>query len=306
MSLVKLLAQSTVLFADWVVDFLIAQESKDSALSSKSATNESYKRGVHHCSEDCSALTSRLEMEAGCFVLVARGDEWDEVLLVAHFEGSEWLGYTTTPDGSRFMWTLLKLTLGNFRIVEGRDAARGPPGGIQAQRVNWVCDPRDLGTKWAPTPPQMVTLCGEGRVILDIVKTEPTSPVRHVAGAASDLVELIPGRHGAQQAPASSNQDGALGPPAQTDSMELHKLAEVVNAIRNELKEKSSRKDKKKNKSRSRSSNAVPAEKPRSPRRRKRRSAADQAPARVPHQRLLRAQAMSGGSIRARARRWMR
>lgn len=67
-------------------------------------------------------------MEAGCFVLVARGDEWDEVLLVAHFEGSEWLGYTTTPDGSRFMWTLLKLTLGNFRIVEGGDAARAPSG----------------------------------------------------------------------------------------------------------------------------------------------------------------------------------
>ena len=131
---------------------------------------------------------------------------------------------------------------------------RGPPGGIQAQHVNWVCDPRDLGTKWAPTAPQMVTLCGEGRVILDIVKTEPTSPVRHVAGTASDLVELIPGRHGAQGAPASSNQDGALGPPAQADSMELHKLAEVVNSIRNELKEKSSRKDKKKNKSRSRSS----------------------------------------------------
>lgn len=252
--LVKLLAQSTIFFADWVVDFLIAQESRDSALSSKCATNESYKRGVHHFSEDRSALTFRPEMEAGCFVLVARGDEWDEVLLVAHFEGSEWLGYTTTPDGSRFMWTLLKLTLGNFRIVEGRDAARGPLGGIQAQHVNWVCDPRDLGIKWAPTAPQMVTLCGEGRVILDIVKTEPTSPVRHVAGTASDLVELIPGRHGAQGAPASSNQDGALGPPAQADSMELHKLAEVVNSIRNELKEKSSRKDKKKNKSRSRSS----------------------------------------------------
>ena len=179
--LVKLLAQSTIFFADWVVDFLIAQESRDSALSSKCATNESYKRGVHHFSEDRSALTFRPEMEAGCFVLVARGDEWDEVLLVAHFEGSEWLGYTTTPDGSRFMWTLRKLTLGNFRIVEGRDAARGPPGGIQAQHVNWVCDPRDLGTKWAPTAPQMVTLCGEGRVILDIVKTEPTSPVAHVA-----------------------------------------------------------------------------------------------------------------------------
>lgn len=50
---------------------------------------------------------------------------------------------------------------------------------------------------------------------------------------------------GIQGAPASSNQDGALGPPAQTDLMELHKLAEVVNSIRSDLKEKSSRKDKK-------------------------------------------------------------
>lgn len=252
--LVKLLAQSTIFFADWVIESLVAQKGRNSALSFECATTESYTRRVHHSSEDRSTLTFKLELEAGCFVLVARGNEWDEVLLVAHFEGSEWLGYTTTPDGSRFMWTLLKLTLGNFRVVEGRDAARGPPGGILAQQVNWVCDPMSLGTKWAPTAPQMVTLCGEGRVILDIVKSEPTSPVRHVAGTAADLVELIPGRHGAQGAPPSSSQDGALGPPVQTDSMELQKLAEVVNSIRNELKEKSSRKDKKKKKSRSRSS----------------------------------------------------
>ena len=163
--LVKLLAQSTIFFADWVIESLVAQKGRNSALSFECATTESYTRRVHHSSEDRSTLTFKLEMEAGCFVLVARGNEWDEVLLVAHFEGSEWLGYTTTPDGSRFMWTLLKLTLGNFRVVEGRDAARGPPGGILAQQVNWVCDPMSLGTKWAPTAPQMVTLCGEGRVI---------------------------------------------------------------------------------------------------------------------------------------------
>ena len=32
-------------------------------------------------------------MDAGSFVLIAREGEWDEVLLITHHEGSEWLVY---------------------------------------------------------------------------------------------------------------------------------------------------------------------------------------------------------------------
>ena len=143
--LVKLLAQSTIFFADWVVDFLIAQESRDSALSSKCAANESYKRGVHHFSEDRSALTFRPEMEAGCFVLVAGGGGWDEVLLVAHFEGSEWLGYTTTPDGLTFHVDSAEAHLKELSNSRREGCCPGSSGGNSAQHVSWVCDPRGFG-----------------------------------------------------------------------------------------------------------------------------------------------------------------
>ena len=123
--------------------------------------------------EDRSPLTFSSCMEAVCFVIIARGNEWDEVLLVSQHEGSEWLCYTTTPDGSRFMWSLLKMTLGNFRGVEGRDQNRGPAGGIRAADVNWLCHPENLGVKWAPTAPQLVSLVAEGRTIMDIIKQEP-------------------------------------------------------------------------------------------------------------------------------------
>ena len=210
--------------------------------------------------EDRSTLTFCECMEAGCFVLIARGNEWDEVLLISQHEGSEWLCYTTTPDGSRFMWSLMKMTLGNFRAVEGRDQNRVVPGGISARDVNWLCHPNNLGTKWAPTPLQLVSLVAEGRTILDIIKQEPLSPPRHIAGAASELVELIPqaGQPALQPAQQQMNapSSSSLGPTAQADPLEFRKLAEVVNSIRSDLNQEKKKQKKKKKKSRGRSSSS--------------------------------------------------
>jgi hypothetical protein len=209
--------------------------------------------------EDRSPLTFSSCMEAGCFVLIARGNEWDEVLLVSQHEGSEWLCYTTTPDGSRFMWSLLKMTLGNFRGVEGRDQNRGPPGGIRAADVNWLCHPENLGVKWAPTAPQLVSLVAEGRTIMDIIKQEPVSPPRHVAGSPTELVELVPqGQAGAlapAQPPQQAMSSSGLGPATGADPLELRKLADVVNSIRSDLN-RDDKKKKKKKKKRDRSSSS--------------------------------------------------
>lgn len=56
----------------------------------------------------------------GSFVLIRRGDEWDEVL-VAHAEDNSdvWLSRTTTPNGGAFMRTAVRLAPGRFSVPFG-------------------------------------------------------------------------------------------------------------------------------------------------------------------------------------------
>ncbi|CAL1171994.1 unnamed protein product [Cladocopium goreaui] len=219
------------------------------------------------CLKDRSALTYQACMDAGSFIVVARDGEWDEALLVCHNEGSEWLCYSTDPSGTRFIWVLIRMTLGNFRIVEGRDGYRVAPPGIVPGNVNWMCDPGNLAAKWSPSPGLLVNLCSEGRIIMDIVKAEVQPPTRHIAGSSGDFVELI--RAAQAPAPAQAQQPAVqagqavgaagIGPPAVRDSMELQKLAEVVNSLRSEIEEGKSKKKKgkkRRNKGRKRSSSS--------------------------------------------------
>ena len=205
-------------------------------------------------SSDHLRLTFEPGMDAGSFVLIAREGEWDEVLLITHHEGSEWLVYSTSPDGSRFIWSLVRMTLGNFRAIDGRDQHRSAPAGIPMNSINWLCDPGDLGQKWAPSPAQLVTLCAEGRVIMDIVKADSSPPQRHIAGSRSELIELVPPVQAPAPAAASPAAGGAqarpgLGQQTQPDALELQKLADVINSLRSEIEEHQSSQKKKKKKS---------------------------------------------------------
>lgn len=228
---------------------------------------------------DLSALTWHSVMESGSFVLISREREWDEVLLVTHGEGTEWLCYSTSGDGGRFIWTLIKMTLGNFRVVEGRDVARAPPPGIANAAVNWMCDPNNVGIKWAPSAAQLVNLVSEGKVIMDIVKADSTPAARHVAGSPAELAELVPSRGPLPPAqapvavgaspPPQVGPAPSLGPADASDSLELKKLAEIVNALKSELEDSktSKKKSKKKKGKKSRSRSAERKKKKKSRRR---------------------------------------
>lgn len=72
-------------------------------------------------------------MEAGAFALVRRGLVWGEILLVAVVSPGEWIAYTTTSDASRFMWTVVRFSIGTVRLVTGRSADRQAPAGLRAQ-----------------------------------------------------------------------------------------------------------------------------------------------------------------------------
>ena len=224
--------------------------------------------------KDRSALTFQSCMDAGSFILIAKDGEWDEALLVCHNEGSEWLCYSTDPSGARFIWVLIRMTLGNFRMVEGRDGNRLAPPGVPPGNVNWMCDPGNLAVKWSPTPGLLVNLCAEGRTIMDIVKADVQPPTRHIAGSSGEFVELIKTpqaqpqqQHQQQQQqqqqalaqPAQAAVAAGIGPPALRDSMELQKLADVVNSLRSEIEEgkvKKKKGKKKRSKGRKRSSSS--------------------------------------------------
>ena len=70
-------------------------------------------------------------MEAGTYVLLERGGEWDEVLLVKKTSPVEWLAYTTVPSGARTMWSLVELVLCKFRVINGWDDARVKPADVR-------------------------------------------------------------------------------------------------------------------------------------------------------------------------------
>ena len=150
------------------------------------------------------------------------------------------------------------MTLGNFRAIDGRDQHRSAPAGIPMNSINWLCDPGDLGQKWIPSPAQLVTLCAEGRVIMDIVKADSSPPQRHIAGSRSELIELVPPVQVPAPAAASPAAGVAqarpgLGQQTQPDPLELQKLADVINSLRSEIGEHKGSKKKKKSSKKSRS-----------------------------------------------------
>ena len=120
--------------------------------------------------EQAGAFTQRpRSMDPGTFIVVRRGGEWDELMLVHQLNASEWMGYTVTAEVDRFMWTAVRLTLGQFRLMTTRGGDRQAPRGVDESQVNWMIDPDDpnLARRYAPTAPELVNLCIEATAIAD-------------------------------------------------------------------------------------------------------------------------------------------
>ena len=223
----------------------------------------------------CSSKSKN--MDAGTFVLIERGAEWDEVLLVKKVSPLEWLAYTTVPSGSRTMWSLVELVIGKFRAVNGWDSARSKPPDLDERSINWVCHPSNLADKWDCSEETYNQLVMEADMIAELVRVTPAEVHRHKAGANEDIKELVPANlgpapiqgavipaaGGANLAPSSSGLAGGAQPgPSQK---ELESLVKMVEELKLEVAADSSKKDKKKkskkkkskrkkNRSRSRSS----------------------------------------------------
>ena len=90
-------------------------------------------------------------MTTGHFCFVYRNGEWDEYLLAAKVQVQDYAIYSTAAEGNRFMGSLLRLPLGNFRLLVGYGsdrvrAADDPLGG-----VDYICVPPRAVNRWGPT-----------------------------------------------------------------------------------------------------------------------------------------------------------
>ncbi len=105
-----------------------------------------------------------------CWVLVARGAEWDEVLDFGRVPGRDYdLTLTTSGDGHRLAWALVRMVPGQFRVAVVQAAGRAAPVGVPGAAVNWVCEPPLAAAQWHPSAAELDALKIEAKGIADLV-----------------------------------------------------------------------------------------------------------------------------------------
>lgn len=146
----------------------------------------------------------RMGFGPGAFVLLKRGDEYEEVLLAApQGPGGTWIARTTTEDGSRFAWVVVHLRLGAFLVpVQAGQGERQCPPGISSDSVNWVCEPPEASHQWRPGGPLLRAVVTEGEAVAHMLgqygveagwSTWPTTCHPSMARASCPLPGAAPG-----------------------------------------------------------------------------------------------------------------
>ena len=105
------------------------------------------------------------------FVLHQSGPgAWDEIFLARELqarrgpimftpEQDAWVAYTTTQDGSDFLWFCWAPAPGQYVLPRlAPDGSRTAPAGVPAAKVTWMCNVEDNNLPWLPTAPELIAL----------------------------------------------------------------------------------------------------------------------------------------------------
>ena len=207
------------------------------------------------------------------FLLLERSCEWDEVYVASRLTGTgDLIVKTTTADASDWQWSIVRAVLGAVRAPVGVGGARGPPAGLQAGQVNWICPPENPAAKWNPHADELAAIQQEGQLLaIQLSQSGVNDSMVTIPGQGMDLIPVPvggppavgPGGAGVL-APAQPAAVAALGPVGPTpsrksgvDPLNLQSLADAVQELRSMAKDKDSKdrrkkkkKDKKKKKKR--------------------------------------------------------
>ena len=218
----------------------------------------------------------RSSMEAGKFCLLRRGEEWDEVMLMAPMGTGEWMCYTVTEEVNRFMWTAAKLTVGNFRLMSSEGADRVLPQGIPPDAVNWMIDPADvwLARRWSPTQDQLLSLQAEARQVVELVALDAQKTSLFTAGSANTALtevgtvkgQVVQAKGQVAETPGHPSSGPASGQAV--DDPDLDSLIKAVADLKMKVQDK---KGKKHSKSRSTSGSSKRSRSPPTPKKKKKK-----------------------------------
>lgn len=154
-------------------------------------------------------------MQAGRFYLItseSHPGQWDEYYAVAQVGTSlSWVCRSTAQEEPH-QWVCadVMLRIGAFALVPRIDLGRTPPAGIDADSVNWLCAPDNLGVKWTlPADPAVGNqLAEEGTAVAAVLAAELASGIER--GPA--LVNVLPAY--GMVAPRAVAVAGPAMPPA--------------------------------------------------------------------------------------------
>ena len=226
--------------------------------------------------EQSEPVAHGLLQEGPVFYLLARRNEWDEVLILLEVDARHVLALTTEVAGENFVWVVVEVLMENMRApvrLQGVVPPRGPPDDVDDSKVNWLCVPPDAGVMLDPTTEQLKAFLIEADVVHRRLTKEgvaaeavtqpgaearcfptvgpPVSSVAGVGARASEVAEpggysgggrlpaptgIQPGR-GPTVPPAAV--PGGLGFPSgarEDGEMSMAAMAHLVNQMRDDMR----------------------------------------------------------------------
>ena len=214
----------------------------------------------------------------GDFLLLARGAEWDEVMVTYLLSPTRWLCRTTNADGSAFISALFMPQPGMMRAPVNAGGPRVAPHGVPANSINWICTPPAAAAVWVPGAPELTQVLAEATLMAAALQAhgEPPGYAVFVPGGLAPM-QALPGPMAAGGAVAplmmappaaglpgvgpagavlpggagAAGAGGALGPAGSSPdgALTMKNMAEAVEALQLELVKMSSQESSSKKKS---------------------------------------------------------
>ena len=204
---------------------------------------------------DLSLLTCHQMVFEG-FLLSERSGEWDEVWGAGTVPDTTTLiCRSTTEDGSDWIWSLLKCEVTSLKPPVGAGAARGPPAGVAADTVNWICSPSQVQQRWNPSAAEITTLKQEAALLgLHLKSVGMQDSQITIPGRGMTLIPLVVQQAGnVALAPAPRGDAGGLGPGpvagGDRDPFNMQSLTDVIQELKDMAKKKKDEPQKKKKRS---------------------------------------------------------